>query len=244
MTAEGSWDEAHWKHLLWYATTQPRPKGELEQKYGAAFEPGALCNIPAREAIHPAWNNYLSGRPSDLMQREGGPSDEAVEEAVEETVAEANIVNLDMLIEYLVKEVEEKELKERADAAAVVAAARRSENGSDVTLGGTLARAGLQGQLALDTYVAELVSSIRDFPYLNLRGGREAGKWVRDEIVAPCFEGYWDFYANRKEGEDMSLLDLYTLLCGEGMLLERLRYARDQSACDGYREHSGNPQQA
>ena len=67
---------------------------------------------------------------------------------------------------------------------------------------------------------------MRDFPYERLAGGREAYTWVRDDIVAPSFKGRWDFYSNRKRGVGFDLPALEHLLCGENMLLDKLRHAR------------------
>merc|ERR1712032_1035648 len=44
-------------------------------------------------------------------------------------------------------------------------------------------------------------------------------------IIAPCFKGRWDFYSNRKRaGFDLPALE--HVLCGENMILDKLRYAR------------------
>ena len=78
---------------------------------------------------------------------------------------------------------------------------------------------GEEGQAAIDAYVSELVAALRDFPYERLGGNsREAGAWVRDEIVAPCFKGRWEFYSNRKRGGGFDLPALEQMLCGENML--------------------------
>ena len=63
-------------------------------------------------------------------------------------------------------------------------------------------------------------------PFLQLAGGRAAGSWIRDELVAPVFDGHWDFYSNRKINNGFDLNEFYLLLDGENMLIQRLRYAR------------------
>ena len=81
------------------------------------------------------------------------------------------------------------------------------------------------GQAAMDHYVSQIVAALRDFPFLQLDGGRQQGHWVRDVLVAPLFDGYWDFYSNRKVS-GFNLQEFYLLLAGPGMLLERLKHAR------------------
>ena len=83
----------------------------------------------------------------------------------------------------------------------------------------------IAGQAALDSYVAQIVAALRDFPFLKLPGGRQAGPWVRDSLVAPLFDGFWDFYTNRKLS-GFTLQEFYLLLEGRNMLIDRLKYAR------------------
>eukprot|EP00928_Gymnodinium_smaydae_P056133 TRINITY_DN39560_c0_g1_i1.p1 TRINITY_DN39560_c0_g1~~TRINITY_DN39560_c0_g1_i1.p1 ORF type:complete len:229 (+),score=50.03 TRINITY_DN39560_c0_g1_i1:81-689(+) len=121
-------------------------------------------------------------------------------------------VSLDLLIDYLEMEVATRALRRRA------AAAQRGENHGLVE--------GLQSQRVIDAYVSQLVTRVRAFPYHRLAKDRRVGAWVRDDVIAPVFQGCWDFYANRKCGNGLDLHGLARLLCGEGFLLERLHYTR------------------
>jgi len=132
-------------------------------------------------------------------------------------VEAAGAEKLDTLIAYVQAEVDEKDLRARASMVQ-----HRIIALEDVCLGH-----GKSGQAALDDYVEELVAALRDFPYHRLRGGKEVGTWVRDEVVAPVFKGHWDFYSNRKR-VGFSLDGLVEALCSEkeSSLLHRLQYAK------------------
>eukprot|EP00746_Dinoflagellata_sp_MGD_P017339 gnl/MRDRNA2_/MRDRNA2_139777_c0_seq1.p1 gnl/MRDRNA2_/MRDRNA2_139777_c0~~gnl/MRDRNA2_/MRDRNA2_139777_c0_seq1.p1 ORF type:complete len:204 (+),score=41.43 gnl/MRDRNA2_/MRDRNA2_139777_c0_seq1:76-612(+) len=84
------------------------------------------------------------------------------------------------------------------------------------------------GQEAFDRYVEDLVARIRAFPYHGLLGGPHVCAFVRDKVVAPCFEGYWEFYSNRKCGDGFNCETLFTVLAGEGFLLDRLHHVRKE----------------
>jgi hypothetical protein len=83
---------------------------------------------------------------------------------------------------------------------------------------------GLEGQEAVDAYVAQLMARIKGFPYKHIDEDPTVGAFVRDEVIAPIFKGKWELYSNEKYGAGLDLPELYRLLCGENMLLERLHY--------------------
>eukprot|EP00439_Symbiodinium_sp_Y106_P062857 s3765_g9.t1 len=131
-----------------------------------------------------------------------------------------NSIDLGQLIDYLEAELYDKQLKERAEQyEAAVRSGRAIPEGAVYSYQ-------LEGQAALDAYVSQIVAAVRDFPFLQLAGGRVAGRWIRDELVAPVFDGHWDFYSNRKINDGFDLNQFYLLLDGENMLIQRLRYAR------------------
>lgn len=181
-----------------------------------------------REAIfrHLSW--YLTTRPTP----QGGQAaygirpaampktPRAPEAAPEPTAAphappapQASGYDLGILIQYLDTEINDKELGERA---------AQWRHDPEV-----LKRRTCEGSEAMDAYVYEIVAALRDFPYLNIREGREAGCWIRDEVVASMFRGHWDFYNNRKLA-GFNLEEFHQLLSGQNMLLDRLRHAREQ----------------
>eukprot|EP00931_Biecheleriopsis_adriatica_P046555 TRINITY_DN26750_c0_g1_i2.p1 TRINITY_DN26750_c0_g1~~TRINITY_DN26750_c0_g1_i2.p1 ORF type:complete len:229 (-),score=56.32 TRINITY_DN26750_c0_g1_i2:21-707(-) len=202
-------------HLRWYTTQTPRPVGELEKRYGAGFAPGKLCAAAASSrSTQPTQPNGAEA----VSKLDPAAAAAAIAAAAAEKRAEEEAINLSRLIEYLEEEVKEKELPQRSQA--WLLARERGDS-----LDGFLHGRGLEGQPALDAYVSELVARLRDFPYMSLPAGREAGAWVRDELVAPCFAGRWDFYSNRKEiGFDLN--EFSEALCGTNMLLDRLRFDR------------------
>mmetsp|Transcript_39070 Transcript_39070/g.72783 ORF Transcript_39070/g.72783 Transcript_39070/m.72783 type:complete len:165 (-) Transcript_39070:92-586(-) len=132
--------------------------------------------------------------------------------------------DLNVLIEYLEDEVKDKDLKRRAEAWW-----QATQNKREVEPG-ILRTFTLEGQEALDAYVGNIVARLRDFPFMSLQGGRETGCWVRDQLIAPLFDGHWDFYSNQKINEGFNLREFYLLLEGKNMLLERLRHARMELA--------------
>jgi len=132
---------------------------------------------------------------------------------------EGETIQLDVLIAYLEEEVADKDLCVRVDAL----------RGDGPFAESLLAGYGLHGQDAVDRYVLDLVQKLKEFPYLRLPGGREAGTWVRDDMVAPCFKGRWKFYSNQKE-QGFDLPTLVRTLTGENGLLDRLYYAK-RAAC-------------
>mmetsp|Transcript_55729 Transcript_55729/g.125677 ORF Transcript_55729/g.125677 Transcript_55729/m.125677 type:complete len:206 (-) Transcript_55729:80-697(-) len=199
-----AWDEATFEHLLWYVTAESRPRGELETRFGSAFSPVAILE-----------SQSVSHRGLEEPAAPGRPKDEA-EPAAE---PEPPTAELGAMIEWLEEEVAHKALRQRAARVAAADAGVLEEEG-------LLAGNDLEGQAAVDAYVSELVAALRDFPYNRLQGGQEAGSWVRDEVIAPNFRGRWNFYSNRKCGQGFDLPALDHLLCGENMLLDRLRYAR------------------
>mmetsp|Transcript_19243 Transcript_19243/g.34854 ORF Transcript_19243/g.34854 Transcript_19243/m.34854 type:complete len:180 (-) Transcript_19243:89-628(-) len=123
---------------------------------------------------------------------------------------------LDALIDYLEKEIKEKDLHRRA------ALERQGVPLEDVVAG-----YGMRGMEALDAYISALIGAVRDFPYHKLNGGQEAGAWVRDEVVAPVFKGHWRFYSNQK-ARGFTLEGLLAVLSEdkERSLLGRLRIAK------------------
>mmetsp|Transcript_41319 Transcript_41319/g.92793 ORF Transcript_41319/g.92793 Transcript_41319/m.92793 type:complete len:179 (-) Transcript_41319:50-586(-) len=125
-------------------------------------------------------------------------------------------VSLDSLIDYLETEIKEKDLRRRAELE------RRGVPLEEVVCG-----YGMSGMPALDAYIAALVGALRDFPYHKLNGGQEAGAWVRDEVVAPVFNGRWHFYSNQKV-RGFTLQGLVEVLCEDKdrSLLPRLRIAK------------------
>jgi len=168
---------------------------------------------------HLLWYVTTEPTPQGYLERECGPEFSPCALYVpreKEVPSTGNVVSLSLLINYLEEEVTHKDLRARAEA---------FKAGSDEV--GLLRGHGLQGQEALDTYISELVARIRDFPYDKLQGGKEAGAWVRDDVVAPRFRGLWSFYTNKKlQCHDVDLAALEHLLCGENMLLDSLRYVQ------------------
>merc|ERR1711924_230687 len=144
----------------------------------------------------------------------------AAAEEENDTGNETQNVELNLMINYLEEEVRDKELKPGMPGGSRAEVAR-------ISGGENLSGHGLEGQAALDAYISELVAALRDFPYHRLRAGREAGAWVRDEVIAPIFKGHWDFYSNRKRGVVFDLVALENILCGQNMLLVRLRHAQN-----------------
>lgn len=250
-----TWTEDQFQHLLWYVTSEPRPIGTLEQDFGPAFSPQALCDGRAgrSKAVQPQFapSERLTlasssdepfkpvgiAAPAAMQARvaaavppatpardvaEGGCPSQCRVRVASERVPDEEPVELGVLISWIEEEVEEKELCQRALAVGATA--------GDTVAGpgrcGLLYGHGLEGQAAVDAYVSEIVTIIRDFPYERLRGDREAIAWVRDEVVAPSFRDRWDFYSNRKRGAGLDLQTLEHILCGKNMLLDRLRYAR------------------
>lgn len=241
------WSEDEFEHLFWYLTAEERPVGDLETQLGQAFSPSALYEShlgssdfnfapPSRAEAAPAAVAAVTPPgaaavgaavgPTATLEAPAGaalsaPVSEAkpqAAEAAEPQPQEADgrpalTVKLEVLISFLEQEVADKEFRQRADAFG---------SGDDSTLYGHA----LEGQEALDAYVSQLVTIIRDFPYDRLEGGREAGAWVRDEVVAPNFRGRWNFYSNKKHGAGFDLKALDSMLTGQNMLLDKLRYAR------------------
>lgn len=113
---------------------------------------------------------------------------------------------LDILIDWLVEEVEDKQLKERAAKWRGVKVKNPTGRGS-----GLLKRRGCEGPEAMDLYVSWIVAALRDFPYLSMPEGRDAGIWIRDEVIAKVFEERWDFY-NNKRLQGFDLEEFYEVL--------------------------------
>ena len=131
---------------------------------------------------------------------------------------------LQSLISFLEEEVRNAQIKERASFATANAARRQAGLDPSVWF---RQRDGLRGQAALDMYVKDIVAIVRDFPYHGLSESREICGYVRDEIVAPCFKGRWDFYTNRKRA-GFDPISLEQMLCGQNQLLDRLKHAQVQ----------------
>jgi len=244
------WTEEQFDHLLWYLTAEERPVGGLEQEHGEAYAPAELLRRHTAQASASAFAppgraagaaveasatglaagaagaagdaeaTATSGGEASArtphQQEPAAPSDRAaagggLAEAVE---APPPSVKLELLITFLEGEVEDKELRQRATACT-------GTGDAEVLFGHNMS-----GQDALDAYISEIVTMIRDFPFDRLEGGREAGAWVRDEVVAPHFRGRWNFYSNKKHGAGFDLPAWEHLLNGENMLLDSLRYAR------------------
>ncbi|CAE7301506.1 hypothetical protein AK812_SmicGene32109 [Symbiodinium microadriaticum] len=178
---------------------------------------------------HLAW--YLTSRPTPIGRLEAEFGHEQCPEKQYSRLHElrrsrvgaadsTNSIDLGQLIDYLEAELYDKDLKERAEA--YEDAVRSGRAIPEFTLYSYQ----LEGQAALDAYVSQIVAAVRDFPFLQLAGGRAAGSWIRDELVAPVFDGHWDFYSNRKINNGFDLNEFYLLLDGENMLIQRLRYAR------------------
>ena len=72
-------------------------------------------------------------------------------------------------------------------------------------------RRGCEGPEAMDLYVSWIVAALRDFPYLSMPEGRDAGIWIRDEVIAKVFEERWDFY-NNKRLQGFDLEEFYEVL--------------------------------
>lgn len=194
----------------------------------AQYEEASVASLPSTAV--PCTTSSVGG--GDGVPPASDSSAPAVQPQEQQAQAQAmtqpevpnRLVKLDLLISYLEEEVMEKELQQRA-----LAVPTMPLPGADPAVaseGSPLVGHGLVGQAALDAYVSELVTFLRDFPYERLEGGREAGAWVRDDVVAPNFRGRWDFYSNKKQGAGFDLAALEHTLCGENMLLDRLRYSR------------------
>mmetsp|Transcript_97795 Transcript_97795/g.188643 ORF Transcript_97795/g.188643 Transcript_97795/m.188643 type:complete len:204 (+) Transcript_97795:62-673(+) len=190
-----TWTEEQFEHLLWYTTSNPTPVGELERNFGQQYNPYELFSA--------------KNDPSNATESSNANSQGAREE-------EEEVIRLDVLIAYVEEEIADKELCVRA-----ADALRGDGPFADSLLAGN----GVYGQEAVDRYVFQLVQKLKEFPYLRLLGGREAGTWVRDELVAPCFTGRWKFYSNQKlRGFDLPAL--VKTLTSENGLLDRLYYAK------------------
>ncbi|CAK9025650.1 unnamed protein product [Durusdinium trenchii] len=242
--------QAIFRHLCWYLSEQPPPQGRLEVEFGACQSPqslfGADANLghrgtsapgpPATPTAPPA-PAVPTARPEANRSSPNGLVDgcdpvvspvtqpaPATASATDTTTApnpKASGVDINTLIEYLDEEVNDKCLKARVQA---VQAVQGQKLGPDAKATG-LFRPDSEGQEAVDAYVSEIVAALRDFPYLRLPEGREAGSWIRDEIVAPVFQERWDFYNNKKL-QGFNLDQLYMLLSGKNMLLDRLRHVQ------------------
>merc|ERR1740121_1526504 len=215
--------------------------GQLERECGEAYSPQALLEkhlgqassfsfAPPerpREAEASAAAEGLPAATADSAPSAGAQAagarstgDEAGKAAAAEPGQEPSkaVIKLEVLINFLEEEVEDKELRKRA-------AECKHPGDTEVLFGH-----GLDGQAALDAYVSELVTMIRDFPFDRLEGGKEAGAWVRDEVVAPHFRGRWNFYSNKKHGAGFDMPALDNMLNGENRLLASLRFARLKAA--------------
>ena len=131
---------------------------------------------------------------------------------------------LQSLISFLEEEVRNAQIKERASFCAGRGAGPQMELDPSVWFRQC---DGLRGTAALDMYVTEIVSIVRAFPYDGLSENRAVGSYVRDEIVAPCFKGRWDFYSNRKRA-GFDPISFEQMMCGQNQLLDRLKHAQSQ----------------
>lgn len=224
-----SYSQQDLRFLEWYTSMVPRPPGQYTQEDDFARSTSSMQAGHAGDDDSVEAEN-LHGR---SVQDSGAEPNVASPEASASTAAATAVgaaatanaaasdkgVDLSMLIGYLEAEVAEKELKARA-----AAFNKLETEGLDTTsCDGLLVGHSLEGQAALDAYISELIAAVRDFPYDKLSKGREAGAWVRDEVIAPTFKGYWDFYSNRKRA-GFDLPALHHLFSGENMLLDKLRY--------------------
>jgi hypothetical protein len=123
--------------------------------------------------------------------------------------ATRNTVRLATLINYVEEEIRHKEFKRRVKF-------WQASGCQDTRV---LVGCNCNGQDAIDAYVSQLVAALRDFPYTELRT-RHLGILIRDEVVAPCFQGRWNFYNNKKVGEGFSLESLVAMFY---TLVDRLR---------------------
>jgi len=122
-------------------------------------------------------------------------------------------MQLENLIEYLESELSGKALQQRIMRL-------QPHSASD----GLISAHGLLGTAAMDSYVYELVFAIKEFPYYDLRGGRQVGAWVRDKVVAPLFGLRWDFYTNKRKGLGYTLEDVVLIL---NELVRRLKSVQE-----------------
>eukprot|EP00929_Paragymnodinium_shiwhaense_P114231 TRINITY_DN82571_c0_g1_i1.p1 TRINITY_DN82571_c0_g1~~TRINITY_DN82571_c0_g1_i1.p1 ORF type:complete len:197 (-),score=46.66 TRINITY_DN82571_c0_g1_i1:272-862(-) len=189
------------------AKLAPQQLQELRSYLGGSdFAPGLLelqyrdaCQAYSLEALREANAAAAKGRRTTVKT---------------ESDAAGQAPTLGCLIAYLESEVEEKKLGQRCLL-------------RDEELEEALVRKNMKGREAVVAYMAELVHYLREFPYTTLDEDCSVGAWIRDDVVATAFKGWWDFYENRPLDEQpLSIKDVMKILCGEGMLLERLRFAR------------------
>lgn len=176
------------QHLRWYLTTEPTPQGRLEREFG-----------DSQSAV----NLYVSSGPPRGSSTSPSPAQNAPPAAQPAPVAPdplpptAGLKNqspgLDVLIGYLAEEIEDKQLKERANMWREMKIRNCDARGT-----GLMKRRDCEGPEAVDKYVAWIVAALRDFPYLNMPEGKDAGIWIRDDLIAKTFQEHWDFYNNKK----------------------------------------------
>lgn len=170
------------RHLRWYFTSEPTPRGRLENDFGDSQRPLALApkrvvrTRPAAAAPEPKNGN---AEPNEVPKEDEKKGTEH---------------GLDMLIEYLAEEMRDKQLEKRAARWREM----KLKNCDDPEARELLKRLDCAGTEALDAYVSWIVAALRDFPYLAMPEGREAGIFIRDELIAKVFEDHWDFYNNKK----------------------------------------------
>lgn len=209
----GQWTEQDFATLEQYTFAIPRPLRWFETQ-----------EQDQRTSMPQATDAGGSGTGNRQDQAPTSPTDDADGVPVVSSAGTNDPISLSTLIGWLETEAMEKELRARAGAYQQL----EHEAAADASLGGLLHGHGLEGQPALDAYVSDIVAALRDFPYEKLSKGREAGAWVRDEVIAPTFKGHWDFYSNRKRlGYDPLALD--HLFNGKNMLLEKLQYVRQST---------------
>ena len=170
------------RHLRWYLTSEPTPRGRLENDFGDLQSPLALAatlsSLQPKRVVRTSPAAAPNGEPSEIAEDEKKGTEHG----------------LDMLIEYLAEEMRDKQLEKRAARWKEM----KPKNCDGPEARELLKRLDCAGTEALDAYVSWIVAALRDFPYLAMPEGREAGIFIRDELIAKVFEDHWDFYNNKK----------------------------------------------
>eukprot|EP00438_Fugacium_kawagutii_P003362 Skav228243 [mRNA] locus=scaffold3112:129610:130251:+ [translate_table: standard] len=176
------------QHLRWYLTTEPIPQGRLEKEFG---DSQSAVNLYVSRP--PRASSQASPSPPAQNVPAPAPAQPAPPDPVPPAGRKNQSPGLDVLIDYLAEEIEDKQLKERAAMWREMKLRNCDARGT-----GLLKRRDCEGLEAVDKYVAWIVAALRDFPYLNMPEGKEAGIWIRDDLIAKTFQEHWDFYNNKK----------------------------------------------
>ena len=185
------------RHLRWYLATEPTPPGRLENEFGESQSPANLYPKGPKQgsdkSTHPVYfadQFRLKHYPTAPL---AGPQQVDIPTAPAFPAKNQSEKGIDVIIDYLAGEIEDKRLKERSAMWKEMKLLKCDDRSS-----GLLRRRDSEGLEAMDTYVSWIVAALRDFPYLSMPEGREEGIYIRDEIIAKVFEDRWDFYNNKK----------------------------------------------